>query len=228
MAWWFGGGLVSGGGVFLAYRRWFMRVVQAPLEAHRSHEAELERRRVMEEVEEKSEAALEALRRELRATPGLERYADIIGRSTIRSVEDARVREARVSELRADPVKAKYAERVFNGETITDAMIAYWEVPAARRLCAHLSALETDVRAAGPHTHPLDATTLESPFSFDFEALKLRYRTDDAVTFWRQPFGPEFWGKGEDDYGGWERIECTRHRCALRGCVHRPPFPAGP
>jgi hypothetical protein len=217
-------GLAAGVVVIFAYRQWLLprrlRNIEVPVSPER---------RAQELYREQSIAAMEAwqeaLRQELRATPGLERYAELVGRSAIGTVEDARVREARVAELRADPVKSKYAERVFNGEAITDRMIAYLEDSAARVLCDHLAALEADVRKADPHAAPSDEGTLESNLGFDFDAVKRLYALGDPVTFWRREFGPQYHGRGEDNYDGAERIECTQHRCALNGCEFRRNFP---
>jgi hypothetical protein len=172
------------------------------------------------------DARQEALRKELRATHGLERYAELVGRSSIGSVDDARKREARVAELRADPVKAKYAERVFQGEAITDVMIAYWEDPSARVLCTHFGNLEADIRKAAPRAHPTGANTLTALLAFDFDKLRARYGLGPPVTFWRRPFGPEFYGRAEENYDGLEVIECGEHRCRLEGSAHWKAFPA--
>jgi hypothetical protein len=56
--------------------------------------------------------------------------------------------------------------------------------------------------------------------------VKRRYALGDTIMFWRREFGPEFHGRGEDNYDGAERIECTQHRCALQGSELRPKFGA--
>lgn len=223
----FGVGLVAAFLAFFAYQAWILPRRLKGLQPPPS-KAEAERIRERDEAIAKFEAGREALRRELRATPGLERYAELVGRSTIGSVADARVRDARVAELSRDPVKAKYAERVFRGEAITDAMIAYWEDPAARILCAHLASLESDVRQADPHAHPVEAAALDTNLTFDFDAVKARYAPGETVSFWREHFGPQYWGRGEDYYDGKERIRCEQHGCEIRGYDRRFPFPPQP
>ncbi|APV51478.1 hypothetical protein BWI17_18345 [Betaproteobacteria bacterium GR16-43] len=216
-------GLVPGLIVFFGYQWWILpdrlRGGVDPQAAERLAQ-EAENRKAIA----RAQAQQEALRQELRATPGLERYAEIIGRSTIGSVEDARMREVRVAALRADRVKAKYADRVFKGEDITDRMIAYWENPAARVLCSHLAALEADVRKADPGASPSADNALEANLGFDFDMVKRRYALGDTITFWRRKFGPEYYGRGEDYFDGAERIECTEHRCVLNGSGLRPKF----
>lgn len=224
MLWSFGVALVTGFLAFFGYQAWILPKRLKGLQPPPTKEqVEGERQRLAAMA--KHEAEKEALRVQLRATPGLERYAELVGRSTIRTVEDARVREARVSQLQADPVKAKYAERVFKGEAITDAMIAYWEDPSARILCAHLAALETDVRRANPNAHPVEDNALDANLTFDFDAVKAKYALGDPVSFWREHFGPLYWGRGEDYYDGKERIRCEQHGCEVRGADRRTPFP---
>ena len=218
-------GMVSGVVVLSGYRWWVLPKRLHGLDVPGSaewREQEIARDRAMAKVQ----AQQEALRQQLRATPGLQRYAELIGRSTIGSVEDARVREARVAELRADPVKARYAERVFKGEGITDRMIAYWEDPNARVLCDHLSALEADVRKADPSAAPAADNVLETNLGFDFDAVKHQYALGGTITFWRREFGPQYHGRGEDNYDGAERIECTQHQCVLNGSELRRKFQA--
>lgn len=227
MLWSFGVALVAGFLAFFGYQAWILPRRLKGLQPPPS-EAEAERIRQRNEAAAKFEATREALRRELLATPGLERYAELVGRSTIGSVEDARVREARVAELARDPVTAKYAERVFRGEAITDAMIAYWEDPAARILCEHLAPLESDVRKADPRAHPAEAAALETNLTFDFDAVKAKYAPGETVSFWREHFGPLYWGRGEDYYDGKERIRCEQHGCEVRGYDRRLPFPPPP
>jgi hypothetical protein len=227
MLWASGIGLVVGFVTFFAYQRWVMpnhvREMQGLLPKESLASTLEHRRRVAEFA-----AHQDALRATLRATPGLERYAELIGRSTIATVDDALQRAERVNELASDTVKAKYAERVFNGEVITDRQIAYWEDRAARVLCVHLAALETDVRAASPSAHPVADAVLESDRDLDFEALRKRYSlVDPPITFWHRPFGPEFYGRAEENYDGLQRIHCTQHECTLQGASeHRPKFPA--
>ena len=228
MLWASGIGLVVGFVTFFAYQRWVMpnhvREMQGLLPKE-SLASTLEHSRRVAEIA----AHQDALRATLRATPGLERYAELIGRSTIATVDDARQRAERVNALASDPVKAKYAERVFNGEVITDRQIAYWDDPAARVLCVHLAALETDVRAANPSAHPVADAVLESDRDLDFEALRKRYGlVEPPITFWHRPFGPEFYGRAEEMYDGLQRIHCTSHECTLQGSSgHRSKFPAG-
>jgi uncharacterized membrane protein YidH (DUF202 family) len=218
-------GTVIGFVVFFSYQTWILpkrlRGLHPPPTAE-----QVERERQHQENLARIDREKEALREQLRATPGLERYAERIGRSTIRSVEDARVLEARVAQLRADPVKARYAERVFEGEAITDRMIEYWESPAERLLCAHFGTLETDIRKADPRAYPEDERTLRAWLGFDFDVLKQRYGLGPPITFWRREFGPQFHGRGEDNYDGLERIECPEHGCGLHGSLHWPKFPA--
>lgn len=228
MLWASGVGMVVGLVTFFAYQRWVMpsrvRAMQG-LGPSDSLASNLEHRRRVAEIA----AHQDALRATLRATPGLERYAELIGRSTIATVEDARQRATRVNELASHPAKAQYAERVFNGEVITDRQIAYWEDPAARVLCVHLAALETDVRAANPSAHPVADAVLESDRDLDFEALRKRYGlVEPPITFWHRPFGPEFYGRAEEMYDGLQKIHCTQHECTLQGSSeHRPKFPSG-
>lgn len=228
MLWTSGIGLVVGFVTFFAYQRWVMsnrvRAMQG-MRATDSLTSTLEHRRRVAQIA----AHQDALRATLRATPGLERYAELIGRSTIATLDDALRRAERVNELASDPVKSKYAERVFNGEVITDRQIAYWEDPAARVLCVHLAALETDLRAANPSAHPVADAVLESDRDLDFAALRQRYGLlDPPITFWHQSFGPEFYGRAEEMYDGLQRIRCSQHECTLQGSSeHRPKFPAG-
>lgn len=224
MLWSFGVALVTGFLAFFGYQAWVvprrLKGLQPPPTKEQA-EAERERQAAMA----KHEAGKEALRAQLRATPGLERYAELVGHSTIATVDDARAREARVAQLQSDPVKAKYAESVFKGETITDAMIAYWEDPSARILCPHLAALETDVRRADPRAHPVEERALDANLTFDFDAVKAKYALGGTVSFWREHFGPLYWGRGEDYYDGKERIRCEEHECEIRGADRRTPFP---
>lgn len=203
-------GLLAGLGAFFGYRQWLLPAKVDPLQ-DRQRELERENYLALREAQD------EALRVELRGTPGLEAYAALVGKG-VYSMEVARQREARIGELRGDPAKEKYIERVFRGETITDRMIAYWEAPAVPMLCPHLAALEQDVRVADPRAHPTADGVLSASLDFDFNAVKLRYRLGGApVTLWHRPFGPEFYGRAEEMYDGLQRIECTEHRCALEG-----------
>lgn len=224
MLWATGVGTVLGFVAFFAYQAFVLPKRLRGLQPPPTRE-QAERDRQHQETLDRIAREDEALRAQLRATPGLERYADLIGRSRIRSVEDARALETRVAELRADPVKAKYAERVFKGEAITDAMIAYWEDPAARVLCEHLARVEADARKANPRAYPNGERTLESGLAFDFEAMKQRYGLGPPVTFWRQEFTAQYWGRGEDYYDGLEKIECPEHGCTLAGSVRGKAFP---
>jgi hypothetical protein len=224
MLWATGIGTAIGFAVFFAYQAWLLpkrlRGLQPPPTAE-----EVERERQHRETLARIEREKEALREQLRATPGLARYAERIGRSSIRSVEDARVLDARVRELEGDPRRAKYAERVFQGEGITDRMIEYWENPSERILCPHFGTLEAGIRKADHRAYPEDERTLRAWLGFEFDALKQRYGLGPPVTFWRREFGPQFHGRGEDNYDGLERIECPEHGCALVGSLHWPKFP---
>jgi hypothetical protein len=213
-------GLVAGLAAFFGYRRWLLGAQPDQFQDQQSG-FERENYRILRDAQD------EALRVELRATPGLERYAALVGKG-VYSMEVARQREMRIGELRGNPVKERYIERVFNGETITDRMIAYWEAPAVPMLCSHLAALEQEVRVADPGAHPTADRVLSASLDFDFDAVKVRYRLEAApVTFWHRPFGPEFYGRAEEMYDGLERIECTEHRCVLEGSSEqRQKFPA--
>jgi hypothetical protein len=218
---WFGAGLVAGMVAFFGYRQCLFAGKLDRLQ-DQQHEFERERYEIIRE------ARNETLRVELQATPGLERYAALVGKG-VYSMEVAQQREARIRELRGDLVKEKYVERVFNGETITDRMIAYWEEPAVPMLCPHLAALEQDVRLADPRAHPTADRVLSASLDFDFDTVKARYRLESSpVTFWHRAFGPEFYGRAEEMYDGLQRIECTEHQCVLEGSSEqRLKFPPG-
>jgi hypothetical protein len=214
-------GLLAGLVTFFGYRQWLLRGNPDRFEAEqdevrREHHAAV------------FEAQKEALRLELQGTPGLGRYAALVGKG-VYSIEVARQREARIDELRGDPAKEKYIERVFHGETITDRMIAYWEAPTVALLCPHLAALEQDARAADPRAYPVADGVVKTELDLDFDEIKARYRlAGPPVTFWHRPFGPEFYGRAEEMYDGLERIECTEHHCALEGSSEeRRKFPSG-
>jgi hypothetical protein len=225
MLWASGIGGVMGFAVFFSYQAWVLpkrlRGLNPPLTAQ-----ELESARKRDEAVARVEAQQEALRNQLRATPGLERYAPLVGHSMIGSVEDARVLDVRVRELEADPRRAKYAERVFKGEAITDAMIEYWEDPSARVLCSYFGTVEADIRKTDSRARKIDDRTLNAWLGFDFDALKAQYGIGPPLTFWRRPFGPEFYGRGEDNYDGLEEIKCPEHGCKLVGSAHWRKFPA--
>jgi hypothetical protein len=212
--------LITGLATFFGYRQW---LVAGTPDRFQERQDEIER----ENHEKSLEAREAALRIELQAIPGLEKYAALVGKG-VYSVEVARQREARIAELQGDPAKAKYIERVFNGEVFTDRMIDYWEAPDVPCLCPHLAALERDVRRADPRAHPIAEGVLKANLDFDFNELKVRYcLADSPITFWHRPFGPEFYGRAEEMYDGLERIECTEHHCALEGSSeYRPKFPS--
>ena len=212
-------GMVAGVVAMFAYRHFAVpaRVVD-DANPMRSPEVSEHFRRV--------EAAQQALREQLLASPGLERYAPLIGHSMIGSVEDARVLDVRVRELEGDPQRAKYAERVIKGEAITDRMMEYWEDPSARVLCSHFGSVEADIRKVDPRARVTDEHTLDAWLGFDFDALKQKYRIGPPVTFWRREWGPQYHGRGEDNYDGLEKIACPEHGCTLVGSEHWPKFPA--
>ncbi|BCW88086.1 hypothetical protein sos41_12240 [Alphaproteobacteria bacterium SO-S41] len=113
--------------------------------------------------------------------PRLRRYAVFFERGIDLADSEIARREQRLREIERDPAKAKYAERIFKGETITDAAIAYWEDPWARVTCEHLTEIEGDLRRADPGMRPGGGKTVFTALDFDLPELTRRYRPADSV-----------------------------------------------
>lgn len=128
-------------------------------------------------------AALAARQRALETDPDprRRRYAVFLARGIDLAEREIERRERRLREIEGDPAKARYAERIFNGETITDEAIAYWEDPLARVTCTHLAAIEGDLRAADPALRPGGGPVVFTGLDFDLDALRRRYRPDPCV-----------------------------------------------
>lgn len=162
-----------------------------------------------EEHMQQFEIALERRHKELlrHPNPRYRRYAALVAERQMVSEGEIRVREARLAEIASDPVKAKYADRIFRGERIDDETIAYWEDPAARRTCAHLDELEGDLKRADPTMRPWYGNVVTERDA-DWPALRRQYPSVAALRF--EESGQDERG---EPYGA--RIVCERHKSSI-------------
>jgi hypothetical protein len=63
--------------------------------------------------------------------------------------EAAEIRQRRIAELQADPLRSKYAALIERGEQWSDEQIEYHENPRLVVTCAHLETIESAIRGAG-------------------------------------------------------------------------------
>lgn len=144
-------------------------------------------------------------------------------------MDPKRVQEAiiarRVAALSADPVKAKYIDRVKGGEHITDAQIAYWEDPNAVHTCEHLQPLERALRNAGIQPKPVDTQlfrNVQANFAPNQAKLKAAGFLNPPVTF------EVIAGTSRDP--SFVMVRCVPCRSAICGAVaataQNPEFPA--
>ena len=100
--------------------------------------------------------------------------------ATPREVREMRSR--RLAELRADPVKQKYIERVERGEYWSDEQIEYAEDRSRLATCAHLQPIEAAMRAAGIETR-LTNLCLVAPCRVDGKALGEQFALPETVRY---------------------------------------------
>jgi hypothetical protein len=182
-----------------------------------------DRRAEAQAREDRFQASLEELRAALRSDPELTRYAALVGVDpSLRSTEVARAREARVKHLLRDPITAKYADRVFRGEAISDAAICYWENPSLPLLCEHLHPMESDLRLADPNLKPEGDRVIATRVNFRFPELKSRYGLTNEITFDEEELLP---GRASDYYQGKQYVRCLRCPCVVGGDAFGTPFP---
>lgn len=133
----------------------------------------------------------------------------------------------RLAALAADPARARYVPLIEQGQSWTDAQIAYDQDPDARVTCEHLQPIEGAMREAGLFIQPFGDSYARVQALIDPAELSRLY-PDPQVTYREFCLGE----RSPDDYP-MAQITCAEHQSVIDATPPReagpdtPTFPAG-
>jgi hypothetical protein len=158
-----------------------------------------------------TEARVAALAR----IPGAEPFLPLLRRGYPLTEDELRRRIARAQQILAVPHRAPFAQRLYDGSTLTDDQIDYLALPHRFALCAHFRPLEVALKQAG-------LVTYRAPGAIDghFRPHPAHFPTPPGI---EEQYVPRTSPRDDDDHFLYTCPTC-RHTLLANG--NGPPWPA--